>query len=181
MRVLLVWPNSRSDLVPCGDIGAISEPLCLEYLAAGGKADGHEARILDLRLHPAGLEAALAEFDPDIVGVTAYSMHVRKALEICRNVKANDPLRRTVIGGHHASFLPEDFFEPEIDFLVVDGVTPLRRIADALEKGLSCGDIGGVRVLVGGVHVGGSPQESFDIDRLLFPDRSLTAADHRGF
>lgn len=48
MRVLLVYPHSRREVLGYGDLGAIAEPLALEYLAAGARRDGHEVRILDL-------------------------------------------------------------------------------------------------------------------------------------
>ena len=74
MKVLLIWPKSRNEVLGWGDLGAIAEPLALEYLAAGVKQDGHSARVLDLRLHPDALVSTLRDFQPDIVGVTAFSM-----------------------------------------------------------------------------------------------------------
>ena len=71
MRVLLVWPKARTDPEWGGDLGAIAEPLALEYLAAGLRLAGHQPQVLDLRLHPEGLHAAIEEFEPDVVGVTA--------------------------------------------------------------------------------------------------------------
>src|SRR6476469_10578023 len=76
MKVLLIYPNARSELIGWGDLGAIAEPLALEYLAAGAISDGHEVRILNLRLHRQELDVTLESFQPDIVGVTGYSMHV---------------------------------------------------------------------------------------------------------
>src|SRR3954451_24992940 len=109
MKILLVWPKARTDPDWGGDLGAIAEPLALEYLAAAARLDGHQPRILDLRLHPGDLDATLDEFRPDVVGVTAFSMHVRAGLAVCRRVKERLPNCWTVAGGHHATFLPEDF------------------------------------------------------------------------
>ena len=102
MKVLLVWPSSRNEVLGWGDLGAIAEPLALEYLAAGLCLDDHEVRILDLRLHPDTLEAILQEFQPQLVGVTAFSMHVEAAISICHRAKSCIPLCQTVVGGHHA-------------------------------------------------------------------------------
>jgi radical SAM superfamily enzyme YgiQ (UPF0313 family) len=118
LRVLLVWPSSLNEVLGWGSLGAIAEPLALEYLAATVKAMGHEAKILDLRLHPNDLEQVVRDYQPDLLGVTAYSMHVRRAIAICEQVKAQLPSCRTVVGGHHATFLPEDFFEDSIDWIV---------------------------------------------------------------
>jgi radical SAM superfamily enzyme YgiQ (UPF0313 family) len=181
MRLLLVWPTSPLDRFRGGDIGAISEPLALEYLAAGAKLDGHDARILDMRLHPKELDRTIQEFRPDIVGVTGYSMHVPYMIQVCHRAKLLAPACRTLVGGHHASFLPEDFFVPSVDFAVVgEGVGPLRALMQAIENDHSVDAIPGLWFRTGDKHLGGRPQEDFDIDRLPVPDRSLTAAD-RGY
>lgn len=132
MRVLLVWPNSHNEVLGWGDLGAIAEPLALEYLGAALEQAGHEPRILDLRLHPRDLETTLLSFKPQMVGVTAFSMHVRRAKEICALAKTLLPACRTVVGGHHATFLPEDFFTPHIDVVVVgEGTEAIVALADA--------------------------------------------------
>jgi hypothetical protein len=80
MRVLLVYPNAKKEIIGWGDMGAIAEPIALEYVGAGARQDGHDVRLLDLRLHPDDLEKILEEFRPEVVGVTGYSMHVLRAL-----------------------------------------------------------------------------------------------------
>ena len=161
MNILLIWPNSRNEVLGWGDLGAIAEPLALEYLAAGVKQDGHSVRVLDLRLHPDALVSMLRDFRPDIVGVTAFSMHVLTALAICARVKSELPDCCTVIGGHHATFLPEDFFQPQIDLVVSgEGVEHLRCIANARAAGMSMPAIPGVWARHDGVFVSGGPQLS---------------------
>ena len=103
MRALLLYPSLRKEIIGYGDLGAIAEPLALEYLAAGALEDSHEVRILDLRLHPDDLETTLADFQPDLVGVTGYSMHVLRNLALCRRVKELLPTCWTVVGGHHST------------------------------------------------------------------------------
>src|SRR5438552_323682 len=102
MRVLLIYPHSRHELIGYGDLGAVAEPLALEYLASGALADGHDVKILDLRLHSAtALENALCDFIPDVVGLTGYSMHVLRNIEICHRVRLALPNCSIVVGGHH--------------------------------------------------------------------------------
>ncbi|MBY0574332.1 MAG: cobalamin-dependent protein, partial [Undibacterium sp.] len=136
LRVLLVWPSSLNEVLGWGSLGAIAEPLALEYLAAAVKQMGHDAKILDLRLHPNDLAQVVNEYQPDLLGVTAYSMHVRRALAICAEVKALVPSCRTVIGGHHATFLPEDFFEPCVDWIVSgEGCGAIQELLGAMASG----------------------------------------------
>ncbi len=198
MKLLLIWPNSRNEVLGWGDLGAIAEPLALEYLAAGVRLDGHEARVLDLRLHPHELERTLREYRPDLVGVTAFSMHVLRALEVCRQAKQMLPHCWTIAGGHHATLLPEEFFEPQVDFVVAgEGVRPLRALLRALEVGSGVAEISGLwyrregRFAPAGTGVdaeralihpradftGADPDPRFDIDSLPLPDRLVTGPD----
>jgi radical SAM superfamily enzyme YgiQ (UPF0313 family) len=181
MRVLLIWPNSRNEVLGWGDLGAVAEPLALEYLTAGLKLDGHQVRVLDLRLHPE-LEHTLEEFAPEVVGVTAFSMHVLTALAVCHRVKAWRPDCRTVAGGHHATLLPEDFFQPQLDHVVVgEGVRPLRALLASVAAGEPHRPIPGVWTRTGTGFQDGGPPSAFRIDDLPPPDRSVTAADRHAY
>jgi radical SAM superfamily enzyme YgiQ (UPF0313 family) len=182
VKVLLLYPSLRKEIIGYGDLGAVAEPLALEYLGAGAQQDSHEVRILDLRLHPDDLELTLAEFAPDVVGITGYSMHVLKNLAICRRVKELLPNCRTVAGGHHATLLPEDFFEPQIDFVVCgEGVQPFRALLKSLEGGRTAQAIPGVWSRMDGAFKSGGHPLSYDIDSLPTPDRTLTAADRHNY
>jgi radical SAM superfamily enzyme YgiQ (UPF0313 family) len=182
MKVLLIWPSSRNEVLGWGDLGAVAEPLALEYLAAGAKLDGHEVRILDLRLHRGALAATVLEFEPDVVGVTAFSMHVRAALAICAEVKALRPQCRTVAGGHHATLLPEDFFEPQIDFVVCgEGVSPFRRLLEAMSADAPTASILGVWTGAEGTFTFGGPQKDLRINELPLPNRTIVQADRAAY
>ncbi len=182
MKVLLIYPNARSELIGWGDLGAIAEPLALEYLAAGAIGDGHEVRILDLRLHRDELDATLESFQPNIVGVTGYSMHVLRNLAICARVKEWNARCRTVAGGHHATLLPEDFFEPQMDYVVQgEGVGPFSALLRALDSGCEPHFVPGLWVRTGSEFVSGGAPGSFDIDSLPAPNRALTATDRASY
>jgi radical SAM superfamily enzyme YgiQ (UPF0313 family) len=178
MKILLIWPNSRNEVLGWGDLGAIAEPLALEYLAAGLAQDGHEVTVLDLRLHPRALLTTLREVAPDVVGVTAFSMHVLTALAVCARVKNELAGCWTVVGGHHATFLPEDFFVPQVDFVVSgEGVQPLRQLVQALADRTATSRIPGLWSNVDGEFRSGGQQTPLELDTLPMPDRSATAAD----
>jgi len=183
MRILLIWPKARTDPDWGGDLGAIAEPLSLEYLASGLFEDSHTVQVLDLRLHPEEFDSVLKTFVPDVVGVTAFSMHVRAALDIFKTAKTTLPSCWTVAGGHHATILPEDFFKPEVDFVVCgEGVRPLRRIIQQLGCGDAANHIPGVwkRNSDGGFD-SGPPSETFLVDELPFPDRTITRHDRQRY
>src|SRR5512143_1760735 len=108
MRLLLVQPDA-----PAG-VGfrtvALPEPLHLEMMAA--LVPEHEVRILDMRLDH-DLEAALRSFGPALVAVTALTPEVYAAQQVLQQVKSFAPEIFTVVGGHHATLVPKDFFLPQ--------------------------------------------------------------------
>lgn len=184
MRLLLVWPKARTDPDWGGDLGAIAEPLALEYLGAVAVARGHETRILDLRLHPDDLDEVIETFAPDIVGVTAFSMHVSAAIAVCDRVKSLRPGCWTVAGGHHATFLPEDFFVDALDFVVSgEGTAPLGALLDVLAVG-NFDEFAGIPGLWHRRHGEfelSRRRPAVDLENMPLPDRALTHGDRASY
>ncbi len=183
MKVLLVQPDLPSELIGWGDLGAIAEPLALGYLSAAAKLDGHAPRLLDLRLHPGTLRETLETYRPDVVGVTGYSMHVLRNLAICREIRSVLPEAITVVGGHHATLLAEDFFEPEIDFVVEgEGTGPFRAILSALSRSERRPQIAAVWTRgADDTFVFGGPAPPFAVDDIPTPDREVAQADRSSY
>jgi radical SAM superfamily enzyme YgiQ (UPF0313 family) len=110
LRILLVQP----DVAP--GVGfrtvALPEPLHLEMVAA--LVPDHDVRILDMRIEN-DLDAVLNSFRPEMVAVTALTPEVYAAQHILRQVKSFSSEIFTVVGGHHATLVPSDFFVPQVD------------------------------------------------------------------
>jgi len=131
MKILLVQPPKPEKAVG-GDDFSIFEPLALEYLAAG-IAGNHDVRILDMRLDP-DLDSLLHKYQPDAVGITSYTVHVNTVKRLSSKSDLNTDIF-TIVGGHHATVMPEDFYTPYIDVIIVgEGVFLLRKIISRLEK-----------------------------------------------
>lgn len=182
MKILLVYPTSQAE---SGFIEVqlwLCEPLCLSYLATGAQAEGHEVRILDLRLHPDELDRTLREYRPDLVGVTGYTMHVYEVRKICARAKELLPRTRTVVGGHHATVLPEDFFRPEVDYVVIgEGQSRLVEILRCLEAETEPLEVADVWTRIGTEFVSGGAREGYDINALAPPDREVNLADRGSY
>lgn len=178
MRVLLVYPNAQREIIGYMDRGAIAEPISLEYVAAAAKEGGHEVKLLDLRLHKDKLDEVLLAYRPELVGLTGYSMHALRNLELAARVKELVPECKTAIGGLHATWEAQDFFEPQIDLVFPgEGISAFRRVLAALAKGEPALGIPGVHVKDGDRHVWGGEPARFEIDSLPRPDRTLVPED----
>lgn len=114
MRILLIQP----DTLP--GVGfrtvALPEPLHLEMVAA--TVPDHDVRILDMRID-SDLDAALRTYGPEMVAVTALTPEVHAARHVLRQVKSFSSEIFTVVGGHHATLVPEDFFVPQVDVVAL--------------------------------------------------------------
>ena len=171
LKILLVQPK-KPEKTFGGDDFAMFEPLALGYLAAAVK-DEHEVRIVDLRIEDV-LDETLEEFRPDVVGVTAYTVHVNVVNRMCEKIKGLGRGITTVVGGHHATVHHEDFVTPHIDLIVTgEGSIPFRAAMERVAQGRSFEDIPGCIYKQDGELV---IQEavSYDLDTVPMPDRSFT-------
>jgi hopanoid C-3 methylase len=123
MRILLVKPRAEL-LVPLKlQEGFLHlEPLELE-IVAGGLGPEEEIKILDLGLtkNPNPLrifEETLKLWQPQLVGFTGYSTNILAIKQLAKTTKSLNPKIITVVGNIHATLLPKDFAQSEIDIVV---------------------------------------------------------------
>lgn len=172
MNVLLIQPDRPPTAFPPDEVQRL-EPLALEYIASG-IVDDHNVRILDMRFDK-NLERVLVEFAPDAVGITAYTLHVNVAKALFEQIKKWNPEIFTVVGGHHATLVPEDFSSPFIDLIVMgEGVFVFKEVMRRLEMGKDFEGISGIAYKNGDNIVRTPYEPMVDLDEFPFPARSLT-------
>ncbi len=172
MRILLVQPNLSEGIG--FRLAASPEPLHLEMIAA--TVPEHEVRILDMRWDR-GLEAALASFQPQMVAVTTLTPEVYTAQDILQRVKSFSAEIFTVIGGHHATLLPQDFFLPQVDAVAIgEGEIMFPALVRAVADRRSLEDVPNlVWQGPGGTFVGNCRSDRrIDLGNLSLPRRDLT-------
>lgn len=116
MKALLINPPYAYSEIPIMPMG-----LC--YIAAVLERSGNEVQILDLlvsRYSKQKIETRLAEYQPDIVGVTSVTMNYPIASESLKHCKDANRDITTVIGGPHVTFAPVETLNeaPWIDIVV---------------------------------------------------------------
>ncbi|MEW6584485.1 MAG: radical SAM protein [Nitrospirota bacterium] len=179
MKILLIQPAKPEKAIG-GEDFAIYEPLALEYLAAGVSGN-HDVRILDMRLDH-DLDSHLSEYRPDVVGITSYTVHVNAVKMLFHKIKAFNPDIVTVVGGHHATIIPEDFYTPFIDVVAPgEGVFTFREIVERLEKKVELSVIPGAVCMENGPIVIYQMGQNIDLDALPFPRRDLTAKYRKSY
>ncbi len=180
MRVLLIQPEQNQGM-GLQQLDCV-EPLGLEMIA-GALRGKHEVALLDLRLEPGALAATLAEFRPQVVGLSStFTVDISRTLSAAEAARAADPRTFVVVGGHHPSLHPVDFRHPAVDAIVVgEGEITTQELIDCLAAGEDPVQVPGL--------VLNRPQGQYftsrrpllqDLDALPHPDRSLTHA-YRGY
>lgn len=113
MRILLIYPpNNPYVLAPSN-----FEPLALEILAA--LVPDHQVIVFDMRYETfSSLLKILHSYQPEITGLTCNNtLHVNKSLEILDFVRSTFPASINILGGHHPTIVPDDFYRPSLDFI----------------------------------------------------------------
>jgi radical SAM superfamily enzyme YgiQ (UPF0313 family) len=137
MKILLVNPPNSGKSIPEEKYGIDSikqifrgEPLALEALA--GNLPDFAVRIVDLKAAPDSLPQVLAEFRPDIAGLTGVTCEANSVLALAAEIKESCGAK-IVVGGIHASNDPEFFNRPQIDYVAVGlGKASFRELVLAL-------------------------------------------------
>jgi len=173
LRVLLIstpYPREENPL----------PPLSLTYLAGALEREGVDVQIMDFlvaRYHPQKLRRKLAEYRPQLVGVTCVTMNSGLATKILRVCKDFDPNITTVIGGPHASFTPDETLRraPWVDVIVIgEGETTLVELCHQVASAGDYGRVAGIAFADEGTVVKTAPRPLLeDLDQLPLPARHL--------
>jgi len=116
MRILLINTPYPSTEVPTVALG-------LAYVAAVLEKEGIEVQVEDFlvaKYSRGRLERRIADFTPEIIGITSVTMNYPIACKILQDCKEIDRNIITVIGGPHVSFWAEEALgeAPWIDIVV---------------------------------------------------------------
>lgn len=113
-RILLINPPGTEQS------GYSNPPLGLLYLAGTLLKSGFNVRVVDGCVEGwEGIELALRDFLPEIVGITCLTPERKKALEAARLVKKINSGTLTVLGGVHPTIMYSQIME---NYLFVDCV-----------------------------------------------------------
>ena len=99
-------------------------PLGLAYVGGYLKDRGVDIKLRDLEFDPdlanIGIEGILKKEGPRVVGISSTTPQMRAALQIAKACREVDPTIQVIMGGPHASALPEETARyPEVDAVCV--------------------------------------------------------------
>lgn len=169
MEVVLVYP--RWDYPTFGEL---QEPLGLLYIGAMLKAEGHVVTMTDLAVDDIAVMDAAVE-RADLVGLSSSSALYGRACAVLDRIKQKRPDIPVILGGPHATVLPEESVARGFDAAVIgEGEHSAVELVSAFQKGESLHGIPGVVTRFDDGFVR-APERGFepDLDSLPDPDRTL--------
>ncbi|MBN1162043.1 MAG: cobalamin-dependent protein [Dehalococcoidales bacterium] len=166
LRILLINPP-QSTRYP-------QPPIGLALIAAILEKEGHTVSLLDanaLQLKPEDVAGAVS--DAGVVGITAMTPTIGTALYIAHYLKRDRPGIKIILGGPHATLLPEETLNssPDIDIIVRgEGDETVIDLMRAIEGGQPLDNIPGISYKADGKIVHTADRTSnVDMDSLPYP------------
>ena len=161
-------------------LGKKLPPIGLMYVASALEKAGFEVQMLDnyLMKKPTQEVAELvAKTQPAIVGITCGSATYPRTVETAKAIKATKPDCKIVVGGWHASYMPDSLLaNPEIDYVVMgEGERAIAQLATAITSGKEAQalTIPGVACRKKGNIIKNPPQFIENMDEIPYPARHL--------
>ena len=172
MNIILVYPRWNYPT-----FGQLQEPLGLLHIGAMLKAHGDTAKFFDLAVDAIErLDEALA--DADLVCISSSTVLFSRACLVLNRIKKKRPSLPVVIGGPHATLLPEDAVMRGFDAAVIgEGEYTAVDLVEAIQKGAPLYEVAGAAAKKGDEVAYGAPR-GFEPDLDAFPDPDRTLIDY---
>ena len=165
-------------------LGKRLPPIGLMYVAASLEKAGYQVQMLDNYLAKKPLDEVkqlITSFDPKIVGITCGSATYARCIETAKAIKQVSPQCKIVVGGWHASYVPDSLLEnPEIDYVVMgEGERAVTELADCIVSGNEPAaiSIAGVACRRQGANIKNPPKFIENMDEIPYPARHLLPLD----
>ena len=172
---------------PRGATRASIPHLGVGYIAGNLPDSLAECRVFDCQadgLSEDALLQRLFEFDPDVVGFTAYTQSIKMVSRISAALKSRKPDTLTVVGGTHVSALPVETLEsfPALDAAVAfEGERAFSELLEAFREGGPGTDLARIPGVCarhdGTVRIGPKRPPIEDLDSVSFPAWHLLDLD----
>jgi radical SAM superfamily enzyme YgiQ (UPF0313 family) len=162
------------------DFGRVGLAYLAGYLR---QYPGYEIKIIDAKFDQLNFEQVrrqVRDFEPDLVGFTAFTNEIKPAAYQAGLIKRDSPGTVTVIGGVHVTSLPRQSMEefPTFDIAAIgEGEVTFSELCGALKYGAPLEDVKGIVFRKGGEIVQNPPRERIlDQDSIPFPAWDLLPA-----
>jgi anaerobic magnesium-protoporphyrin IX monomethyl ester cyclase len=151
-KILLIQPPIYiSEYTARGSAHTLSilPPMGLAYIASYLRKNGNICEIMDGMAIPFDLDVLVSKSSTfDVIGITAVSTFAKRVHEIIGVLKRNKVRAPVVVGGPHATVLPESCLRNGADYVVIgEGEITMLELVNALAFGNDVGNVNGIAFL----------------------------------
>ena len=161
-------------------LGKRLPPIGLMYVAAALEKEGFEVQMLDNYLMKKSIieiKQLVVKLNPEIVGITCGSATYPRCVETAKAIKEVLPNCKIVVGGWHASYMPDSLLtNQEIDYVVMgEGERATSELARCIVSGneQAVTAIAGVAYRHNGNTFKNQPKFIENMDEIPYPARHL--------
>jgi radical SAM superfamily enzyme YgiQ (UPF0313 family) len=161
-------------------LGKRLPPIGLMYVAAALEQAGFEVQLLDnylMKKPISEVKQLVSNLNPQIVGITCGSATYSRCVETAKAVKETLPNCKVVVGGWHASYVPDSLLDnSEIDYVVMgEGERAMTQLATCITSGNepAAMTIPGVACRRRGKNIKNPPKFIENMDEIPYPARHL--------
>ena len=161
-------------------LGKRLPPIGLMYVAAALEKAGFEVQMLDnylMKKPLAEVKQLVLSLNPQIVGITCGSATYSRCVETAKAIKEAVPNCKIVVGGWHASYVPDSLLvNPEIDYVVMgEGERAMTQLAECITSGneSAATTIPGVACRHQEKNIKNPPEFIENMDEIPYPARHL--------
>ena len=161
-------------------LGKRLPPIGLMYVAAALEKAGFEVQMLDNYLMKKPIDEIkqlVTNLRPQIVGITCGSATYSRCIETAKAIKEVLPSCKIIVGGWHASYVPDSLLtNPEIDYVVMgEGERAVTQLATCIINGSETAamSIAGVACRRQGTNIKNPPKFIENMDEIPYPARHL--------
>jgi radical SAM superfamily enzyme YgiQ (UPF0313 family) len=150
------------------------------YVAAAVEKAGFEVQMLDnylMKKSTGEIKQLVTNLNPQIVGITCGSATYARCIETAKAIKEALPNCKIVVGGWHASYMPDSLLaNPEIDYVVMgEGERAITQLATFIANGneSAAATVPGVACIRQGKNIKNPPKFIENLDEIPYPARHL--------
>jgi anaerobic magnesium-protoporphyrin IX monomethyl ester cyclase len=161
-------------------LGKRLPPIGLMYIAAALEKAGFEVQMLDnylMKKSANEIKQLVKNLNPKIVGITCGSATYARCVETAKAIKEVSPNCKIIVGGWHASYVPDSLLaNQEIDYVVMgEGERAITQLATCIINGNepAAMSIAGVACRHQGTNIKNPPKFIENMDEIPYPARHL--------
>ena len=165
-------------------LGKRLPPIGLMYVAGALEKAGFEVQMLDnylMKKPTSEVKQLVKNLTPQIVGITCGSATYPRCVETAKAIKEALPNCKIVVGGWHASYMPDSLLSnAEIDYVVMgEGERAMTQLATAITNGneSEAVTIPGVACRRQGKNIKNAPKFIENMDEIPYPARHLLSLE----